>query len=166
MSTSVIILFCFVFFLVCKCKYVQKDGRMNGVCCAAAHFVWVCMRVGTLCGGDDDDDNNDEKIVGVGIASLASSEVLFISVLFSHFAFVFVWMFLSNWSVRYQESAARNNFLSTMHKNVQMYVCWCECMCMFPSVVLLFCFHYLTFYSFSFYPAWYFYVCYLTSRSL
>lgn len=50
----------------------------------------VCVYLMRHGGGDDDDDNNDEKIVGVGIASLASSKVLFISVLFSHFAFVFV----------------------------------------------------------------------------
>lgn len=48
------------------------------------------MRHGGGGGDDGDDDNNDENIVGVGIASLASSEILFVSVLLSHFAFVFV----------------------------------------------------------------------------
>lgn len=74
------------------CKYVQKRRtnewrllRGGSVCVSVSVCVYLMRH-----GGDDDDDNNGEKIVGVGIASLASSEVLKISVLFSTFALVFV----------------------------------------------------------------------------
>lgn len=60
-------------FSLCECVYLIRHG-----------------------GGGGDDDNNDEMIVGVGIASLASSEVLFIFVLLSTFRWYLSLMFPSN----------------------------------------------------------------------